>query len=392
MKRWIKSGTLATGLAMFAMFFGAGNIVFPLKLGQFAGSQNTYAVLGMLLTAVVMPIIGLISMILFQSNYQAFFYRLGKLPGTVLILLSLILLGPLFGIPRCITLTYGIFDYVFGDISLFWFSALSCIVIFLCAVSKNWLIDIIAYLLTPILLLFLGILIVKGVINSPATPTATELSHFRIFLHGLVEGYNTLDVLAALFFSTLILMHIHKSIPPPLQSNRRYVVKKVLQASFIGGGLLALVYLGMSYTTAFQSQHPALTAVSDDHLIAAVALSLLGDHAGIVAGFAVALACLTTAISLTVIFTEFIREHVVIKNKNTYLPVLIFTLLLSFSFSLLGFSGIVKTVVPIIVLVYPVYIGLAICNLAYQLTGFSWVKLPTLVILLVTAVVHHLFA
>ena len=374
MKLSIKSSTVATGLAMFAMFFGAGNIIFPLLLGQVMGDQNFYAVLGMLLTAVVMPIVGLMAMVLYQGDYEQFFYRVGKAPGFFLILLSLILLGPFCVIPRAVTLTHAIFDYTVFSTELWSFSAIACLVIFIFAASRGKVIDLVAYFLTPLLLVFLAIIVIKGLL----TPGMAQASHQTIggaFSHGMIEGYNTLDLMSGLFFSTLVVLRIHQHAPTTHKNNSRYLVMATLKASFVGGGLLALTYIGMSFVTAIHGSHPLVAAARPDQLIGAVALAILGKQAGIIAVLATALACLTTAISLTVIFAEFIQKHL-FKNKLSYVACVALTLLVTFGMSLLSFSGIMKLILPVIIVFYPVFIVLSLLNIAYKLFGWQTIKLP----------------
>src|SRR5947209_4364111 len=122
-----KSNTWATGLAMFSMFFGAGNVVFPLALGQFAKDQNIYAILGLLITAVGVPFLGLLAMTLFNGNYTHFFERIGKVPGFLVALGIMGLIGPFGAIPRCIALSYSTIRMYMPDTSLVLFSLVSCI-------------------------------------------------------------------------------------------------------------------------------------------------------------------------------------------------------------------------------------------------------------------------
>src|SRR5262245_55918616 len=109
MKQRFNLESLSIGLAMFSMFFGAGNVIFPLAVGQFAGDKNLFATLGLILTAAVMPIAGVMGMILYDGNYRDFFGRLGKIPGFLLALIIITLLGPLGSTPRCIALSYTTF-------------------------------------------------------------------------------------------------------------------------------------------------------------------------------------------------------------------------------------------------------------------------------------------
>src|ERR1700727_336927 len=107
MNKVLKSEAISIGIAMFSMFFGAGNIIYPLAVGQYAGDKNLFAMLGLILTAAVMPIAGVIAMILFDGNYRQFFGRLGRIPGFLLALIIISLLGPLGSAPRCIALSYS---------------------------------------------------------------------------------------------------------------------------------------------------------------------------------------------------------------------------------------------------------------------------------------------
>lgn len=153
MNRTLKSDVLSTGFAMFSMFFGAGNIIFPLVVGQYAGSHNLFAIFGLILTAVVMPFAGVIAMLLYDGDYQKFFGKLGKIPGFILTLAILSLLGPLGSVPRCIALSYSTLKSSFPSLPSIWFSAGACVLVFILSVKKNRLIDLLGKILTPILLL-----------------------------------------------------------------------------------------------------------------------------------------------------------------------------------------------------------------------------------------------
>jgi len=107
MKPKIQSNTLSTGLAMFSMFFGAGNVVFPLAMGQYAQDKNFFAILGLLITAVGVPFLGLMSMTLFDGDYRKFFGRIGKIPGFIIALAIMALIGPFGAMPRVIALSYS---------------------------------------------------------------------------------------------------------------------------------------------------------------------------------------------------------------------------------------------------------------------------------------------
>ena len=204
MKSYFKFEAISIGLAMFSMFFGAGNIIYPLALGQFAGDKNIFAICGLIVTAAIMPIAGVIAMILFDGNYRHFFGRLGRIPGFLLALTTISLLGPLGSTPRCIALAYTTLKSSFLDMPSILFSALACMIIFLFTVKKKHILALLGLILTPLLLGALFIIIIVGLIIAP-DPQIVDSTNLKMFFHGLNEGYNTMDLLAAFFISSTII-------------------------------------------------------------------------------------------------------------------------------------------------------------------------------------------
>lgn len=375
-----KSNTIATGLAMFSMFFGAGNVVFPLALGQYAQDKNFYAILGLLITAVGVPFTGLIAMTLFNGNYMQFFERIGKVPGFLVATAIMGLIGPFGAIPRCITLSFSTMKLYFPDLSLLVFSFVSCIIIFLLTFRRTRILDVLGYFLTPLLIGSLAIIIFKGLFASPHAP-ASDLAPFNIFTTGLLEGYKTMDLMGAFFFSSVVLACLERDVNP---NDSRYYARLIflaLKASAIGAVLLAASYVGFSYVAAFNSE--SLVGFPQDELAGRVAVLVLGPYAGVVACTAVALACLTTAIALSAVFAEFIHKDIT-QNKLSYAWSLIATLVVTFLVSTLDFTGIANFLTPILKLCYPALITLSVLNIFYKLHHFKPVKIPVLIIFLLS--------
>ena len=203
MKRFFSGEILITGFAVFAMFFGAGNSVFPLEIGRTAGISNFYAISGFLLTAVGMPFIGLASMILFKGDYREFFYRIGKVPGFAAVVLIICIIGPFNAMPRCITLSHAAVKAYVPGLSLLLFSILSAAIIFIFSVKENKILDILGYVLSPVLLISLGIIIVKSLFFG-SSAVVNYTSSKDLFVGGLMKGYLTMDLLAAVFFSFIV--------------------------------------------------------------------------------------------------------------------------------------------------------------------------------------------
>lgn len=361
------SRVFSTGLAMFSMFFGAGNVVFPLVVGQTTGDQTSFALVGLLLTAVGVPFLGLIAILLFQGNYQQFFSRSGKVPGFLLAAAIMLLIGPFGGMPRCIALSYSTLKLSWPLISFGMFSFLSCVVIFFCAYKKNRMLNLLGYGLTPLLLLSLAVIVIMGLWTGessiPSTLTATQS-----FWHGFMEGYNTMDLLASFFFSAIIYNTLKQESGPSSPQKERQLFILSLKASCIGGALLSLIYVGFSLVAAWHAS--SLSMTNQGELLGALTLKILGPYAGLVASATIALACLTTAIALAAVFAEFLQKTL-FRNKVTYFQALVMTLIAGFAVSLLEFTGIVKLLAPFLQIAYPALIVFTVFNIVSRLRAMK---------------------
>lgn len=374
LSQWFSSDVVATGLAIFSMFFGAGNVVFPLVIGRYAGDKNFYAVIGFLVTAVCVPFLGLMSMVLFNGDYKKFFSRLGKIPGAFVIFILMALIGPLAAIPRCIALSYTTVKSFLPGTTLFYFSLISCVVIYFLAMRKSKVVHVLGRFLSPILLISLAVIIIKGFWGSP--PAKFVYGSRRTFLfQGIFEGYNTMDMLAAFFFSSVVILGLKRRrlSNGNGEADKYSLIQGTLKAGLIGLSLLAAIYTGFSYVSAFYAQH--LGGVESDALISAIAFHTLGAYAGIIACIAVSLACLTTAIALSVVFSEFLRVQV-LYNRVGYRSTLLLTTVIAFAFANIGFAGIVRLIAPVLRVCYPALIVLAIMNIAYKLWDIQVVRIP----------------
>ena len=163
------------------------------------------------------------------------------------------------------------------------------------------------------------------------------------------------------------------------------MIKESLKASLIGAIALTATYVGFGLLAA--KWGGALAQKTPDTYLGTLAIEILGPYAGIVACIAVALACLTTAMALAAVFADFL-ERDIFKERLGYGPCLILTLLISFLFSTLEFTGIMAFLAPILIISYPALITLCIVNILYKLYGFKWVITPTLAVFLATLAVE----
>jgi len=375
MKKLINLKAMSIGLAMFSMFFGAGNIIYPLALGQYAGNKNLFATLGLIITATIIPIAGVIAMILFEGNYRLFFGRLGKIPGFLLALTMIALLGPLGGTPRCIALSFITLKSSFPSLSLPLFSGLSCGIIFLFTLNKKYILSLLGWILTPVLLVSLISIIFMGLITAPEAKNV-EMRPLSIFWHGLNEGYNTMDLLAAFFFSSTIIAILKTRMSSKEFLNKTYI-QTTLGASAIAMGLLAAIYLGFSYIASFHGHE--LASSHKEQLLAAITLKIAGPYAGLLVSIAIALACLTTAIALVSAFTDFIQQEV-LGEKIPYRILLAGALFIAFFVSTFEFHGISAFLWPILQVCYPALIVLTFLNIAHRLAGVTLLKIPVAIV------------
>ncbi len=369
-----QSGLFTTGLALFSMFFGAGNLIFPLLIGKEVGGNAWFAITGLGLTAVVVPFLGLAAMILFQADFHRFFGRIGKRPGILLLLLLQLILGPFGVIPRLVTLMHAMAKPFLFDMPLSVFSVLAVSVIFVCSFRRQRLIGFLGKILTPILLLSLTALIATGLLSgsamNPVTPTASE-SFFR----GLLGGYNTMDLIAAFLFAAVVLPHFQRETEQEDPAQRKKaIIKKMIFSSLIAASLLFFAYVGLCFISAYHGwtldpSHPK------EELISAIATKLLGPIGGCIAAVAVITACLTTAMTLSSIFADYLRKDLC-KEKISPTLALIITLGVTGIFANLGFGGIAAFLGPILQVVYPGLILLTVLNLLHSLYGQRMVKMP----------------
>lgn len=371
-----KASYVPIGLAIFSMFFGAGNSIFPLLVGTQAGRYNGFAISGLFITALIIPMLGLLAMILFEGNYKSFFYRLGKVPGFFLICLIMVVIGPFAGIPRCITLAFGTLKPYLGSTQLQLFSLATCCLVFFKTIKKTRLIDILGKFLTPILLTCLGVVIIMGLTGSKQTHVP-QAGATDLFFKGLTTGYQMMDLLAAFFFATTVVT--------VLKERKEAQSTPLMKSIVLATALLGIVYIGFSYVGAFHSS--SFGHLSKSSLIPAVGQKLLGPQFGFIMALAFALACLTTIITLVSVFSDFIHKEC-FSTKVPYGVCILLTLVGAFYFSNLGFEGICDAISPLLNICYPSLITLTFVNLLHKMYGFKWVKLPVGLVFLSSLVTY----
>ncbi len=397
MKTLLKSDIVLTGLAIFSMLFGAGNLMLPLKVGMDSGDNLFFGMLGFTLTAVCLPIAGFIGMMLFNGNYNVFFNRLGSPVGSALIFMCMLVIGPIIAIPRITTLSHVMiapflpwsFLQEITPYSSFVFSFIFLGITFLLTFKENRIVDILGYLISPLLLLSLSIIIIKGVIMGGAlTPSMHSAS--TIFTKNLLYGYQTLDLLAALFFSSIVLTILKNNSGTGTHYTSRQLALIGLKSGLVGVTLLGIIYIGMSLLGAYHGH--GFEHINEGELFKEISFRILGMHGAAIIATAVLMACLSTAIALAAVVGDYLHTEI-FKKKIGFVPSLILVLIGCLPLSILGLGTIIYWTGGWITYVgYPVLIALTFANIAYKLFGFTSVKIPVGLTFIVMLILQSLRA
>ncbi len=354
---------MTAGFAMFSMFFGAGNLVFPILIGMEAFNATMPALLGLFATGIVVPFLGLFAMTLFNGDYEKFFGMLGPVVPYVLITIILCLVGPFGALPRCVLVSHGAITLWAPEVPPFIFNAVYCLLLGLVIWRKNKIVDLLGHWLAPLLLVGVMAIILFGLLQPPIVSPAVGLTRGEAWNFGFSQGYQTLDLLGAFFFSATTLHYLQKRLADAGESNRKALIQLNLKASMIGAGLLFGVYAGFVWLGAKFAF--ALTGVPPESLISALAQQSLGDYAVPVVSLTILLACFTTAVVIAMLFADFLATE--LKQYLKPVDTLVITLCLAYVMSLLGFERIMYFLGAILTVLYPALIALTVANIVYKL-------------------------
>lgn len=377
-KNLFRANFVTTGLAMFSMFFGSGNLIFPVGVGQYAGDQNWWAMAGLFITAVFLPFFTVAIMLLFDGDYRRFFQKIGVVPGKIIAFAILAMIGPFGVLPRCIAFSHSTFSIYVPSVTLVQFSIVACVIVFLFSLKLSDVVGILGNILTPILIISLVVVITQGILADPVVlEQPVTRSDWSMFGYGFIEGYKTFDIFAALFFATAIIPAFRNALGDDLSTCKKSLMKLALFSSLLGGSLLLLVYAGLSFTAA--NLRGVLVDVPGDRLLGVISTLTMGDAAGFVANLVVSLACLTTAITLAVVSAQFFRRDVFF-YKVSYVHCLLVTMIISLFVSFMGFDGIMLLVIPALKVMCPAVITLIVVNTLNYFFGFRFIKTPVYVV------------
>jgi len=348
----------ALGFMTFALFLGAGNIIFPAESGLQAGTAVWRAAFGFLLTGVGLPLLTVVALARVGGGLTALTQPLGKIAGTILAVAVYLAIGPFFATPRTAVVSYeiGVVPF-FGSSSagLFTYSTAYFALVLYLAITPNKIIDRIGTVITPVLLVALAILAGAAFLK-PAGAVGQVLGLYQqeAFLQGFLHGYLTMDALGALAFGVVIATALRSK---GVQAER-LITRYSIYAGLIAAVGLSAVYLSLFYLGA-TSQGIAGEAQNGGQVLALYVQHVFGAVGNLLLALVIGLACLTTAVGLLVACGEFFSERLNIPYKY----VVSFFVLFSWAVSNQGLEQLIKVSIPILTGLYPLAIVLVVLSL-----------------------------
>ena len=345
---------LLTGFALFAMLFGAGNLIFPPMLGYETSSSWILTMLAFIITGVGFPFLGILSVSIAGNGIKDFANRVSPTFSTIFAILSILAIGPMLAIPRTGATAYEItFLYNGMESPIYKYIYLICYfgIVILFSLRSNKVIERVGKILTPILLILLFLIIIKGVFFTDLLVKSDVYPH--AFKRGFLEGYQTMDTIASIAYAGIIL----KAIKSDRNLSQKQEFSFLIKSGLVAIISLALIYGGFALVGA--KMHSILVTNDKIELLVKTTSYLLGNYGNLVLAICVAGACLTTAIGLVATVGEFFSSITSFK----YEKIVIFTVIISFLLSILGVENIINISIPILVFIYPVMISLILLNL-----------------------------
>ena len=346
---------------LFGMFFGAGNLIFPVHLGQMAGENAFAAIIGFIITAVGIPIFGVAAIgVTHSDGLQALSGKVGKGYGIFFTCLLYLTIGPLFAIPRCATVSFttGITPLLDADspeqLYLLIFSAVFFAFVLFFSLRPGKITVWIGKIINPLFLFFFAVLMIAALLSPGAAISSIEpVEAYRggAFFPALIEGYGTMDAIAGLAFGIVVIDVIRRM----GIDDDDVIAGDVLSSGLLTGALMALIYV-VSIVVGAQSR--GLFELSENGGIALTQIAghYLGGAGLFILAFTITFACLKTSIGLVTACAETFTKMT--NGKVSYRSWTILFTLFSFAVSNIGLSAIIEYSIPVLMLIYPPAIAL----------------------------------
>lgn len=367
---------IGLGFMTFALFLGAGNIIFPPQVGQLAGFNLWWAAFGFLLTGVGLPLLTVVALAKVGGGMPALTSPIGKAAGLILGIAVYLTIGPLFATPRTATVSFeiGIVPFV-GDssLSLAIYSLIFFIAVMLISLYPGRLLDTVGKLITPFLILGLVVLAMAAIFWPAGTvDTPQGLYLEQSFAQGFTQGYQTMDALGALVFGIVIV----NAIKARNITDSKLVTRYAIWSGIIAAICLALVYLSLIWLGA-SSGILAPNAATGAPILNAFVNDAFGPLGNVILAIVITLACLTTAIGLVSACGMYFSSFLPFSHRTVVIVISLLCMLVTN----LGLEQLIRIAVPVLLTIYPIAIVLVLLSLARSLwNNASRIFVPTLAV------------
>ncbi len=347
------------GFALFAMFFGAGNLIFPPYLGLLSGHQWWIGFLGFTITDAGLGLLAIIALSKYDGNLNVLATRINKTFAIIISTAIILCIGPFLATPRTAATTYEIAILpIFGEsFNRYLFSVIFFVIACLLSIRPSKVVDIVGKFLTPSLLICMTVLIIKGIV-SPIGEIADTTMIDNVLKKGITDGYQTMDAIAGCMFALVVI----NAVKTRNYSSKTLEIKATIMSSVIAVIFLALIYGGLLYLGAQTSGLGVYNQDTDSTLLLVdITNRVLGGVGVYILGIITALACLTTAIGLISATGNFFNDLTF--NKISYERVVVICSVVSCLISMLGVTQIIKISAPILEIIYPCAMTIVILGL-----------------------------
>ncbi|PAD39271.1 branched-chain amino acid transport system II carrier protein [Terribacillus sp. 7520-G] len=359
------SYVIVTGFMLFALFFGAGNLIFPALLGQQSGTNVLTANIGFVITGVGLPLLAILAFAISGKNdLQDLASRAHPIFGLAFTVILYLSIGPLFAMPRTGTVSFeiGIQPFLPADAGpwpLLIYSILFFGITCFFSLKPAKIVDVVGKYLTPALLLSIAVLIITVLVNPIGSPQdPTEAYSSNAFFKGFQEGYLTMDTLAAFVFGIIVINSV-KNIGI---TDRKSILGFTWKAALIAAALLALIYTSLSYLGATSVAGIGLLD-NGGAVLAGVSESYYGSFGNVLLGLIVLGACLTTSIGLVTACSSYFSR---LLPKVSYNVIAIALSAFSAVVANAGLANIITFSVPVLTIIYPLAIVLILLTFLHN--------------------------
>lgn len=373
--------TLIFGLALFAMFFGAGNLLLPPFLGYQTGDNWWSSLAGFSFTGILAPIIATLS-ILKSGDY---FTDLGKKSNQTLVYIlatiNLLCIGPLIAIPRTGASVYEVSVLpLIPDAQPVWVCIIFFAAVLILSISRKNIITVLGKFMTPILIALLLLLIIPGIFLGNLSAENYKMTADQSFLVGFQQGYQTMDFLGSLIFSVVIISAAKRYGYTHPEDKR----KVVINAALIAGLCLLIIYAGLFYLG--HRFEPTGDHISRASFLIQISSRLFNNNGVYLISVIMILACLTTAIALTAGFARFFDR--ITKGRLGYQEGVILCTLVSIILAINGVETILDYAMGLLNFIYPIILVLVLFTFLFGNMVTS--KGPILTAIIVTTVISFI--